>query len=1632
MKYLFIIGVLCLTHLSVLAQEIEFSYKSGVFGDEVRTLLGQINNEEAAAIGVSFAIAWNDYTPDLQSKILKQTKQMKEAGYQIRPHLTEYFGALASAINDEHASAKVLTSFLNVSQKVIDKFPSKEALTFYKKSRAFFETSAIYSSNGYQLYVKNSAYDFEFGGEIDVIIDEAPLEQIDEEQIEEDEFLDWDEEENYEEDEWGTNWDEDTTAFEELPLSESLEEVVTRPILGPAIIFERLNLEIATSYDTAIIKNSKGAFLIMDNVFVGEKGSFDWTSVGLPSDSVFVDFKEFEFDVTQTHFVSKTAHLTYIPMLGDPIPGIFEYKPQHNVDSSKLSYPRFKSLNSYVDVKHLGGPNFYYRGGFSLAGRKILSESKYKGLSEIRIEDSGGIKFKAKSFRFIFEDSVISAKLASIVIYDKYDSIYHPAVQVTYNLASKDLVVQREKGAFKNTPYVSTMYGINFTADLIKWHLPQDSIFVTTISARNEVPLLIQSNEYFDNNVFGDVGGLYDFNPLKLVLWYAKQQGADKFSSDNLARSRKMDPTVLRGAMLDLMGRGYINYIPLSGEVTLTDKAKHKGMAQSGTADYDNILLYSLSNKGYNGVLDLRSQEFHFKGVEKFYLSQILDVSVEADSNQITMLPNNDIKFNGKLAAGNFDYIGHDFVFRYDDFLVELNQIDSIQFYVREENSRGGKRKKVDNAISGEPKEGLEVKIDSSFTQAIGDSSAFDQTQSPAERTTDKPQSSLSNISGTSGIMYISKPNNKSGKKIIPNFPKFTGGGTGSMVYFDRPEILGGLYDKSINFKMPPFDLDSLSDSDPAAIRFAGTFHSDGWFPDFAESIHIMPDYSLGFEHSIPPDGYQLFGGNGRLYNRLMLDKRGLVGNGKLEFLTSMVESNEIVFYLDSVAASGVQFEMRNEEFNGVMFPQASAESYHMKWLPKKDSMYVKNIGVPFNLYNGEGTLDGSLIVTNKGVRGSGTLFTHNSETLSNEYSLGGDNYRARHARFKIKSDNPEKPALFGDNVRVSFDLPSKKAEINPEVLGDAAIEFPYAQFKTSITKAVWDLENEKVFMSKPENVPIEDSYFYTTREDLDSLVFNATSAEYNMKTLELKVSGIPYIIVADSKITPENGEVLILENSKIGTLQNTSIILDTLNEFHEVYNATVTVFSRNEFEGEGTYRFINAVEDTFAIQLSDFHLEEFIEGRRERVEKHTVANGNIKEEDQLVISPGMLYRGNVKMLAHKPALELDGLVKLDLKSIPDYDTWIQYKSNAEQQEVVFNFDESLTSEGKLLSAGLHFKYQNFSLYSTFCYNKLDEQDEDFFKPSGFLNFKSDNNEYVILNRDKDLGLSYSGKVFGYDENTRNIRFEGPVHFIDNSKTKAIVASASGLGNMATNELSFNSFMTMNFKVPGSIFDMMGDDFHNVIEELGAVEAIEDRTELLYLISEIIGNRATKAYEEKSSLEYVPLSTMSTSLIRPMVFSNIKFKWSEDQKAFYNDGFVGISNVFRTDLNAKFEGYYEIRKTEGGEIINLFIKASPESWYYFSMEGEKLLMYSSNEIFNNYIRDKSNIGKAKIDEFQFGLIDLTETLDFINTFRAVYFDIDEPYVLNDPTIISDEPKEKEEDLPVEDDGFEADEEDDGF
>jgi len=555
----------------------------------------------------------------------------------------------------------------------------------------------------------------------------------------------------------------------------------------------------------------------------------------------------------------------------------------------------------------------------------------------------------------------------------------------------------------------------------------------------------------------------------------------------------------------------------------------------------------------------------------------------------------------------------------------------------------------------------------------------------------------------------------------------------------------------------------------------------------------------------------------------------------------------------------------------------------------------------------------------------------------------------------------------------------------------------------------------------------LENSYFYTTRKELDSLSFNAEKAEYDIKSQQLKVSGIPFIVVADAKITPENNEVLILENAKIGQLKNTTLILDTLNGYHRLTQGVVDIVSRKEFSGYATYQYVNAVNDTFAIKMTDFHLEDIAEEvkskRRDKnlkASQQTVGTGAVVDKDNLVLAPRIFYKGDMTMYATRPALQLKGYVKLDLKKIKGYNTWLLYEQSGDEKEVYLDFDNALTEEGRKAEAGLHFASDN-DLYITFVNEKKNSEDEDFFLPKGSLFFDKESAEFRIEDREKAAGNKLSGQVFAYNEDKQEVRFEGPVNFFEGTKDFKVTASALGSGNLETDAIKMNSFIMVDMNAPATVYQLMAASIMEVIKNEGVKEeGLGDQTELLYKIADLVGERVVKDYEQRSLQGYVPLATVQ-GLQKPLVLSNVNLKWSQEHKSFYSEGLLGLSHLGRNDLNAGVEGFLEIGKSEdGAPIFHLFIKASPDSWFYFGVEDNRLMIHSSLPALNDFVSKKTNASKAKVGELVYipGTID--ETLSWINKFRLTYYGLEAPYDLSSG---SAETKKKEEKKKDEDDGF---------
>ncbi|MBR9997697.1 MAG: hypothetical protein KFF73_01940, partial [Cyclobacteriaceae bacterium] len=1544
--------------------------------DMVGEILVDINRTKIAPameMGLDFASYWDSGGLSSQQKnqIENIYHSMLERKMPADPYLLYFIGTISLAGGNELIQLSAMTRILEMTGLVLKNEGSEDVRNYFRNLNAFLAHKSLHYSNGFKLLVDNIDFDFDYvaSGIIDKIPEETvtpePEKPEDDQSGEGDSsgLEDWDEDSwespqisSSDPGSWETSWDSASDADDQTTadgnwinvpgtdnagndksLIESIVDVPVPEEKGPVIRFKSTDLIFLTHYDTISLESAKGFFSLTDGLFVGDGGTFNWSSVGLNSRNVFCKLGKYAFETTKPELISTKSRLTFSDKIDAPVEGTFAYRSIKRRPGVKSTYPRFTSYDHKIRVYYPGDKNLIFRGGFSLSGDQVFSNSLLKKNSILEVQDETGILFRALSPKFGLSDSLITSKNAAIKIYHGRDSISHPEVELRYDPDKRELLVYRNEGVYRITPYRISYFDMDVAADMINWDLDEDSLDISISSARNIVPAYFESNDFFNKNDMKSLAGIYDFHPLIMVVQYARKIRSKNFNVFDMAQELRQNEKEVNASMVGIMQNGFIEYNSQTSQIFVKEKAFHYVDANRFQKDYDDLRIKSLSPMLPNATIRLDDKEMTIRGIERFNVSETLGVFIFPKNSEITVLKDRDLKFNGQLYAGNFEFIGQEFLFKYDSFYVDLSQIDSIRFYI--DDMETGQKKMVDNKLI--------ATLDSAKEKSMsGLAQTFD---------------------GSSGRLYINRPDNKSGQKIYPTYPKFNAA-QGAIVYFDNKEVLDGAYDQSIYFIIPPFEIDSLSGSDPASIGFDGIFVAEGMLPSFQETLHIMDDNSLGFKHTIPAKGYELFSGNGKIYDTLRLDHHGLTASGTIEYMTASLESDKFTFYIDSLTGSGKDFLMTKGVMDGGSFPDAYVNDFRLKWFPKKDSMYITNIEHPFNLYDSSATLDGTFVVNSAGGFGQGTLLTRGALASSEEFSFNESRFGAHHATFEISSDNQDKPALSGEDIRLDFNLIENFADIGPEIEGMAAINFPYAQFKTSISNARWYLDDRTVVMNKPDDVDIHNSYFYATREELDSLSFNASRAVYNMDKLELLVSGIPYIKVADAKITPENNEVLILENARIGTLYNTAIVIDTLYEFHKLYDGTIDIVSRNEFTGTATYQFVNAVSDTFALKIDEFLLvPENARGRQNIL--HTQARGYVTEDNGVVISPGLVYKGEAIMYAPDPAFKLNGYVKLQYRSNPLEDLWIRYESSeTETQNVEFDFDLARTEDDQKITAGLHYD-EHDALYATYVNDKKSFMDKDFFIPKGILTFDPDSSVYRIEDTLKVSGQSFSGRIFNLNVNTSDILFEGPVNFNVISKDFELNGAVIGKGNIEKNVYGINAFLTMNFDLPSQALLAMSQDMLEVIDMLGIPVGYGDDSETLYKLAEIIGERPTVDYEKKSLLEYTPMVDISPQLLKTIVIPKINLTWTPEHKAWYNTGKIALSNIMRVDVNALVDGFLEIKKNENGDVINLFLQFSPGSWYFFNFEENRIITASSNDAYIDAIAGKTNALKADFGDY---------------------------------------------------------------
>ncbi len=1524
----------------------KFSNKPDEFIAEAKALMiaGKLANAEQLNAELDDIWTSGKLTEKQKEKVMDISKQMYRKKMRSNPHFSDFYIMLTSAVNKHNLRGDRLNEMLEVVDKAVNNEDIAGLGTFLNISSLYLTTGRIYQKTNYRLYATGGSFNFAYEGKSranDEVEDNKAWDNIS-----------WDDEVSTESDAgdgWGDDgWGEPVKTKTEAEKKEDAKKEAKRKkeslkqlfipeqpaVSGPVLKLENVNIAIATNYDSTAIQKTSGQLMLAKGIFVGEGGTYDWQAGGSPASVVI---RKYNFDTSFAGFKAPDVTLTYNAVLSQPVEGAFEFRSTKRGKDGEIIYPRFVSFTNDAQVKSLG-ERIRYRGGFALNGDLIGSRALDASLSEISVVDDGKRKFSSRALNYTLNDSVIVASRAAVSIYQEKDSISHLAIQLRYSKPQNRLTLTKDKGPYSRTPFYDTYHEMEIVAERVFWDLNTPLVNFSVLNTKTIIPVQLESTEYFSNNRFQQMVGIATFHPLLALVAYAGKHKVNEFYAADVARYNKVNEQAIRKAAHNLSREGYLVYEDKTGHISLKKKAWLYVGASKKLTDYDHIVIRSVVPSGRNATLNMDNNELEVRGVSKIaFNNDTASVYIVPDSSIVRILDNRNIEFGGQVFASSLAFKGSKFKFDYEEFMIDMQQLDTIALVTK---TRRSSRGDVSNQV-------------------------------------------LTSRSGNlTGKLYINKPNNKSGKEHYPEYPKFDAP-VGAQVTFNRPDVLGGAYDSTVYFDMPPFKLDSLS-SGKNTIGFEGTFHSGDIFPAIKTKLIMMPDQTLGFYYQPSEKGLPAFGGKAMAYDTVMMSSAGIQSKGTLKYLTATFEAPEYTYYMDAVKTDkGATATIKEEKLNGAEFPVATLNNYSMNWLPKQDTMYLHTVKEPLLIYKEKYKFNGIAKLSPGGMYGNGELDNPVANVTSPALTFKQRSFAGNNSQMIAKSDVQVRPAIKAQGVEFNYDMTKGAVDFGIEKQGAASIEFPRAQYKTSMRSARWDFATERITLQADDKGK---NYFYSMHPEQDSLNFMAGSGVYDLKKNTILAGGVPYIAVADMHVLPDSGKVVVSADATIRTLRNSRILADSANQYHKFYDGNLDVKARKLLGGSAYLTYLNAAEDSFKLHFSNFTFDN-PQGKRKPI--YSFATANIEEKDKFYIFPRIMFRGKVLMHASKPYMDFDGELKLNFTGNEADSDWFSYKKDTlNPSNVRIPIQKAKTADGTPLRTGIHVSAATAKLYNTFVSEKQNEDDLDLFLADGAISYNKADSEFKIGREERAYANSYQGNVLRYSEVTNMLHFDGKMNLLRSSRQFKVEASGNGVANVDSSRYNIDSFIAFDIEMPKQALEAMGEHLEENTQS--APEALDHSDATYYKLAEFIGDRGVRKYISEMGT-YQSLPERDKSMARSLVLSKVDLNWSDEQNAWYSTGKIGVSNILKQDINAMVDGYLEIKQDLNGvPVLNLYLQADPYTWYYFSYYENGLTLLASNEKFNKAVSSKSKRGRGTTLNYGFYPGEQIEKNQFMEHFSKTY------------------------------------------
>ena len=1276
----------------------------------------------------------------------------------------------------------------------------------------------------------------------------------------------------------------------------------------PKIMIPETDIKAVTRTDSTLIRGTSGTYYPTEYRFWGNNGNVFWTRAGLSETEARAELKKYDLLTKTNKFNADNALLYFPKYFKDPLPGKLTEKLSDNPKGVDPSYPKFTTYAQELEI-----PGIYkdvnYKGGISFEGNKMLGSGSSEKPATFQFLQNNKPFVEAFSSNFEIGENSMQSAQAKIIIRLDTDSIVHPGLVFRFINNKRELSLIRKNEGTSKSPFFDSFHQLDMHFETLEWKVDEPTMRFKPIKNSTDRKATFESSDYFKEQRYLEIQGIDAESPVKMLLRLFDKTKRETFSSQEVAVFYKTDISQTRQVMRNLSYRGIVLFNEETEEITLLPRLWKYQFALEGKADYDVIKFNSeVGPLDNNAELSLLNYDLRLFGVEKITLSDSQNVVLYPKNQLVTMQKNRNFDFAGRVYAGRFEFFGRKFNFNYDQFKLNLDNVDSLRLRVDgdELDEYGGKKM---------------IKIKTVIENVIGD-------------------------------IQIDQPNNRSGRRSFAKYPIFNSV-KNSYAFYQKPSILNNVYKKDgFYFQLDPYVIDSLDNFTNEGLIFKGNFVSAGIFPDLREELRLQPDYSLGFKRNTGESGLPVYGGKGTFFNDIQLSHNGLRGSGKIDYITTNAKSDDFVFFPDSVNAFCKSLVVKSAVKENVEFPDVEAADVKLHWEPYKEGKFeVAQTKEAIRLYLGESKLSGKIFIGESGMTGSGTMEFASAEVTSNKFRFKKEDFKSDTATFAFtaknesKNDGSKEIAIKTDNVKADVSFKNRMGQFKSNS-ADSYIEFPVNKYIAYMDELRWYMDKEEVDMNSSSNeIDLIGSRFVSTRQDQDSLTFVAPRAKYALSDRTIRTDGVKLIRVADGTIFPDKEKINVERNAVIATLTNSRINANNDLKYHDIYNANVNIISRKKFTATGDYDYEDELGKVQKISFTSVSQD---------TAGNTVATGEIAETQEFKLSQQFEFKGKVMLSAPRKNLNFDGGVRI-VHACPRLNrSWLKFKAEIDPMLIEIPVDSfPKSTENEKLLAGIVLVKDSTHVYPAFLTQKQKPADQELIRSRGFLRFDKASQEYKMTTREKFDNNDLPDDYVAMKQSNCDIYGEGNINLgVDLGQVK-VQSAGNASHSISEDKTEFNVTIGVDFFLAPELIK-------SIEETIAATSGLQstDQSSGDYrksLINLIGPDHAGKIFKEISSgggIKKIP-----DELNKTFVFSNVKLIWDTKTRSFVSEGWLPLSNIGKTPISKVIKGKIELVKKRGGDILNLYIELESQKWFFFNYSRNIMYVIGGDETFNKTIRE---------------------------------------------------------------------------